>query len=343
MKIKFLSMLILVFTTITIGCSNNEIENDNISSDVKTSDKFSLLNSSKDVIESSEQYSQAKAFIPDEDYIEYQNVKDAKFSYIKLPENKTIISGKIILENNTEETMKIQSFFMQGNKIAEVKTRSSEKWEKSISYDVQPKSSVEINVDIFWDKDGIDELTFFPLDHTSTIDRYNGGNLSTFRYFVLDDDIVINNDMLTTQSFKLDSEEKIDDPNFFPIPYWIGNDNKEVEYVVEQEKLLTKNPISGLKLDPVPYGTEIDVLLMDELGNLSVLLEKVKVKKNEPTFIHLNSDILNKLRKSQNKNYVILLNNRGVDILLDMKALDLGLKPFSTTYQSVIEFYKESN
>ncbi|MEK4874937.1 hypothetical protein N1I87_09680 [Bacillus sp. FSL W8-0102] len=102
--------------------------------------------------------------------------------------------------------MKIKSFFIQGNKIAKVKTSKSKEWKSSVLYDVEPKSSVEISIDIQWDKEGEKEITFFPLDYTSPNDRYNGGNLSTVRYFVLDDDININKDMLAKQSFQLETE-----------------------------------------------------------------------------------------------------------------------------------------
>lgn len=110
--------------------------------------------------------------------------------------------------------------------------------------------------------------------------------------------------------------------------------------MVEQEKIFTKNPISKLKLDAIPYDTEIDILLIDELGNVSLMFEKVKIKKNQSTLIPLDSEVLNELNI---KKYFIILNNRGKDMIFDMKALDLKLKPFTTTYQSVIEFYMESN
>ena len=343
MSIKFLFMITLVFI-ILVGCSADETlqinssKSEQVITDIKTTNEFRLLDSSKDIIESSEQFSQVKAFIPDSNYMESQNVQDGKFSYIKLEKNQSTVLGKIILENKTNNYMEIQSFFIQGNKIAQVKTINSEKWNFYVTYNVKPNSSVEISVEIKWDNEGINELTFFPLDHSSPIDRYNGGNLSLIRYFVLDNKININNTDLINQSFNLDNKSEIS--GFFPIPSWVGNDDKEVEYVVEQEKIFTKNPISKLKLDAIPYDTEIDILLIDELGNISLMFEKVKIKKNQSTLIPLDSEVLNELNI---KKYFIILNNRGKDMLFDMKALDLKLKPFTTTYQSVIEFYMESN
>ncbi|MDI3312328.1 MAG: hypothetical protein QJR05_13000 [Thermoanaerobacterium sp.] len=340
MRTKFFYLTILIFTLFIISsCSNNSTKG---SSDIQISNEFKLLDASEDVLDDSEKYSQVKAFIPNENNIEYLNIKGDKYSYIKIKNTESVIKGKIILENNTDSNMKIKSFFIQGNKIAKVKTSKSKEWKSSVLYDVEPKSSVEISIDIQWDKEGEKEITFFPLDYTSPNDRYNGGNLSTVRYFVLDDDININKDMLAKQSFQLETEIN-EVQNFFPIPSWIGNDNNEVEFIVKEEKLYTKTPISGLKLEPVPYDTDIDVLLIDEQGNMSTLFQNLKISKNKPTLIHLDPETLQKVNESNKKYYFILVNNRGLDILLDMKAVDLGLKPFPTTYQSIIEFYKKSD
>lgn len=344
MKIKFLSM-ILGILVILVGCSSGEsLHTDNSISeqDIKISNnEFKLLDSSKDKIDSAESFSQVKAFIPDENYTEFQNVQDSKFSYIKLGENNSTILGKIILENKTNDNMKIQSFFIQGNSIAKIKTRNSEKWVSFILYNVEPNSSVEINVEIEWSKDELNELTYFPNDLSSPLDRYNGGNISLIRYFVLDDDTNIANAYLNNQAFTLDNINEIQ--NFFPVPNWVDNENKEIEYIVEQEQLFTTNPISKLKLNPIPYNTNIDILLLDDKGYLTLLFEKIKIEKNKTTFVPLNSEIIKKLNESTRKNYLIILNNRDKEMLIDMKALDLELKPFSTTYQSIIEFYKESN
>lgn len=339
MKKKFLYLFVLITIIVIISYSYKAFLN----KDVKTNIQFNLLNTSKSVVENTEQFSQAKAFIPDNKFLDYINVKDDKFSYIKLTNNQPVITGKIILENNTEDNMKIQSFFIQGDNIAKVKLHSSKKWKDFITYNVKPKSSIEINVDIQWDKTGLDELTFFPLDHTSPIDRYNGGNLSTFRYFVLDNnDNIINKNLLDKQTFKLSDEKEIENQSFFPIPQWIDKNGEEVKYVKKKGGLFTEAPISGVKLESVPYNSEFDVLLMDDQGNISVLFKNINIEKNKPTSIYFNSEILQKLHNSDNKQFVIMVNNRSIDILMDMKALDLELKPFSTTYQSVLEFYKEN-
>ncbi|NGY87928.1 hypothetical protein F6Y05_33155 (plasmid) [Bacillus megaterium] len=44
--------------------------------------------------------------------------REKKFLFLKIPKNKSFISGKIKYENNTKEKMKIQTLFLQGNNVA---------------------------------------------------------------------------------------------------------------------------------------------------------------------------------------------------------------------------------
>ncbi|MEY9975663.1 hypothetical protein [Lysinibacillus sp. RC79] len=98
-----------------------------------------------------------------------------------------------------------------------------------------------------------------------------------------------------------------------------------------------------MKLEPVPYNTDVDIVKIDEKGKSSILIEQVNVKKNKLTYIYFDAQQLKELRTSKDKNYLLILNNREKELLSDAKAVDLGLKPFPTSFQAVIEFYKESN
>lgn len=346
MKNNLFYTFMICLTIIISGCSDiknsqdkeTPLELTSSSKDVEVSNNMSFLKGTTEVVESANEFTQVKAFIPNEEYLQYEKVQGEDFQFIRLPENDSLISGSLIFENNTDENMKIQTLFLQGNKRAQIKTGSSEEWSSSILYDVPPKSSVKISIDINWDEKGMEELTFFPLDHTSSIDRYNGGNLSTFRYFVLDKDVSISQEAIKTQSFELEDLQDIN--NFIPIPTWIGIDKEDIEYIIKDEVLFTKGKISGLKLEPIPYDAEVDVLLIDEFGNSSILLQDVEILKDQSTIIDLSSAVLEKMNKSPNKNYIMIFNNRGIELLADLKALNMELKPFSTSSQTVIEFYK---
>jgi hypothetical protein len=168
---------------------------------VELSKQMDKLNDADKIATSSGKFNKVLSFIPNKEYIEYQTIHGDKFSYIKLPKTKNNISGRLSYENNTQEKIDIQSMFFQGNKNVLIKPASSSKWVRSIQFQVPPHKSVTIDIDITWDKNGMQELTFFPLKRTSDIYRYNGSILSSYRYFVQSKDIKIDNEMLKKCKF----------------------------------------------------------------------------------------------------------------------------------------------
>jgi len=188
----------------------------------------------------------------------------------------------------------------------------------------------------------MNELLFFPLEHTGFRGMYSGYSSSIHRNFVMDSKTKIDKNNLDNQTFEL-GQHNDENINLYIKPTWIEKNKQDIELMENNGTLVTKTPIEGMRLDPVPYSTEVDIVLLNEKGNSSILMEKVKVEKNKPTYINLDSQILKELRSSTERNFLIILNNREEQLFLDLKAFDLGLKPFPTTVKSVIEFYHESN
>ncbi|NGY87929.1 hypothetical protein F6Y05_33160 (plasmid) [Bacillus megaterium] len=73
------------------------------------------------------------------------------------------------------------------------------------------------------------ELTFFPIDQTSNINRYDGGSLSNYRFFVQSKDISMDKQLLKDQSFNMNQTELSNEQNFFPIPSWVDNEKKRIK------------------------------------------------------------------------------------------------------------------
>lgn len=65
------------------------------------------------------------------------------------------------------------------------------------------------------------------------------------------------------------------------VPSWIGKNKQKLEYMINNGTLVTKTPIEGMKLEPVPYNTDVDIVKIDEKGKSSILIEQVKVKKKQ--------------------------------------------------------------
>jgi len=184
------------------------------------------------------------------------------------------------------------------------------------------------------------ELSFFPLEKNSDAYRYNGSILSSYRYFVQSKDININKKILQEQAFSL---EKINsEQNYFPEPDWIGKNKNNLVYSIKDGVPSTNEKINGLKLDIVPYNTTIDILLVDEYGNTSMIEENVKVIKNKTTFINMDKDDLNKMYKISTRQFLLIMNNREERIMADVKTVGLNKKPFPTSFQRVIEVYKSN-
>lgn len=308
---------------------------------VTVSKNMELLNKSDKVATSSDgAFTKVLSFIPNDEYLQFETVRGDEFTYIKLPKSKSIISGKLVYENNTKKNIIVQSIFLQGNKNIEIKPTTSSKWVPSIRYDVPPYTSIRIDIDLKWDKNGMQELSFFPLEKNSDVYRYNGSILSSFRYFVQSKDININKEMLQEQAFNL--KKMTSEQNYFPEPDWIGENKNDLEYSIKEDVPSTNEKINGLKLDIVPYNTTIDILLVDEYGNSSLIAENVKVIKNKATFINIPKGDLNKMDKKSTRQFLLIMNNREERIMADVKTVGLNKKPFPTSFQRVIEFYKSN-
>ncbi len=337
---RFLLVFCLFF--IISGCSSNQneeiAEKNLVETDIEISEEMNNLDKSSEFFESTETFTQVKGFLPADNILRYEQVQDEAVEIIKLEKDEDFISGTIVLENNTEENMSVRSLFFQGNTEAKVKSSSSKEWGPYIEYDVPPKTAITINVHIDWDKKGMRELLFFPLDYTEEIGRYDGTMLSAVRFFVADTEAVANNEMIEEQAFEVDDIEEVED--FLLSPVWIDEEKEEVAYHISNNDLLTEEKIAALKLNAVPYDTTIDVLLLDEVGNSSLLNQNVLVQKGEPTILEFSSEVLSRMNDDKNKSFILIINNRGENMLADLKALDERKKPFLTSQQAVLQFYK---
>lgn len=337
------NFFVFLLLLIIVGCSPTTIDSIDNKNDANDILKLNKENESIEVLHHMEfltkessptglEYDSFNAFIPNEKYLGIEKITNEDFKFIKLKENDSLISGKLKFENNTNKNMNINNLFLQGNKSAKIRLSNSKEWSSSILNEVPAKSSINIYIDIKWDSEGMNELTFFPINIDETHDRYNGVNISSFRYYVQNKDIVVKNTEIERQSFKLkdDNEE-----NMFPTPSWVDKNKKEIDY-------LSKNKISGLKLEKIDYDTSVDAILLDEFGNTEILSKNIQVKKNQNTYIYINKSIIEDMYGDEHRKFIIVSNNRGNELFIDLKTLDKNMKPFSTSFQGVLEFYPVS-
>lgn len=344
------SLILVILTSLLLfSCSNfqsdqllNEkdiLKANNNQYEIQNSNEFNYLSSSSEIVDSSDAFTQVKAFIPDESYTQEILVQNESFVYLKVPINANSITGQVVYENATKEPMKVRSFFMQGNNVANVKLSDSTDWKSSIEYEVAANSSVSLNVEIKWENTGMQELTFFPLDQTSEANRYEGGSLSTYRFYVQSKDVDISEELLESQSTDLTMNDIEEEANFFPVPSWLNTDKEPVEYDLVDNQLIAKESIEFLELAKIPYNTSVDILILDDFGNVNLLKDDVSISKNEKTILELSKFEIEESTQNESRKFLLITNNREEEILADLKALDLKQKPFFTSYQGLIELF----
>lgn len=350
MKIYLLCILLSISLILT-SCKQEEVGEDLNSKEdililkddnksVQLSKKMDLLNDNEN---SSNNFTSVLSFIPNDEFLQTLTVFGDDISYLKLPHDKSYISGKLNYENNTEKNKIVQSIFFQGNKNILIKPSTTTKWVPAIVYDVPPHTSISINIDLKWDKNGMQELTFFPMEKNSDVYRYNGVNLSSYRFFVQSKDLTITEEMLHTQAFKLEEDGMTEDLNYFPEPQWTDGNGELLEYYIKDDVPLTNVETKGLIFDTIPYNTTLDLILIDEFGNSSVIKEKISVEKGKSTKVKFNNKDLKRMKDKSVRQFLLIMNNREEAILADIKAIELNQKPFPTSYQRVIEFYNDEN
>ncbi|MFE7083528.1 hypothetical protein [Priestia megaterium] len=344
----FLCFLLLL---LLFGCSMDKSKqvlgkegvdevNDKANESVKVSKEMKELKASSNIAESDVPFTQFKGFIPNKKNSNYIKIKGENILYLRPFEKSHIVSGSLVFENNTKKPMRIQSLFFQGNEVAQIKLSNEHTYHNAVKYTVSPFSSVTIDIDIKTNDAGERELTFFPFDLTASNDFYNGANSAISRFYL---DVNKKNKTsysLKAHSFSLKQEEMENIENIFPLPYWVDSDKKDIKEVFKGDNVYTKKKVAGLKLMSVPYKTKVDVLLVDEFGNVSIIDEDKEVSKNTETYIPIKNSVIEEVNKNNKRQFLVILNNRGKEMLTDLKAVDQDMKPFPTTYNSIIELHK---
>lgn len=347
---KYKLLLFFLLSLLLLGCSDNKNTNytqRDILSLTKNEitvkkEEHKILENASSISNSSIPFTLASGFIPHESITEYIDLGDGdQFMYI-YNKDKTNISGKLLFDNATDKSINISPVFLQGNRNAMVKLKDASDWSPALQLNIPEDSTVEVEIEIQWDSNGAEELTFFPLNNSSQEERYNGGNLGVFRFSVINNDNTLTREMLDNHYFKLPKNFDAENNTIHPSPSWIGSKSSAINYVSQNNRLFTEDKIKGIQLDSTPYEDTIDIIKMDEYGNVDLILNNIKTKKGIPTKVYFEKQTLKEISINKDKRqFLLILNNRGKNILADIKAVAEGRKPFMTTYQGIIEIYPQ--
>ncbi|GEC91902.1 hypothetical protein [Brevibacillus brevis] len=269
---------------------------------------------------------------------EYSLSDDESFRYYINDDNSTIIKGKYVIDT-TDKSNKVTFIALQGNNSALVRLENDVEWYSSLNITYPENSTIVLPVEIKWSPQGEEELTIFPLKHENP-DFYNGANLGLLRYLVLKNDEEIPQSMVNSQmniNSTLLNKKEI---SYFPVPKWYDHTNNKIKLVLNEGRLLSNTQPSMLTLAPLPYSTMVDMIIIDESGKVILANSNIQLKEAQITNITLPDKTMHMLNQNKRRNFVILLNNRSREMLADMMAIKQSGKPYPTTFQLVIEYYK---
>ncbi|WP_424475398.1 hypothetical protein [Oceanobacillus kimchii] len=341
MKNSLIFCLLLFFLSGCVSDKDTYSENDvevlsTNNEEVIVSQEMNYLDKSAQIATSSVPYTLVKGFIPDEEIKEEMPILNEQFTYLSIDKDSSVISGELVIENIRDHSINIKSLFLQGNNSVNIKPKESDQWSNVLEIDVPAETALRIPIEIKWNTENDQEMSYLFIDQSSDPEFYEGTNISMYRYFVQSKDINIEENQLDQQAFQLSDDEIKNIESFIPSASWYGENGDAVEYIEEDNTLYSATSPEGIKLNSIPYSTAVDIIMIDEFGNTELLAENHKIHKHEETLIPLKDRIEFDIEKKQ---FIIILNNREENKLADWKAVDINKKPFPTSFEDVIQIY----
>lgn len=278
---------------------------------------FKYLDSYDSLFESSVEFNQVKAFVPDDNHLNtYEGIQD-DFDYIKLDKGDEYISGRIIIENKSSDDIMTENIFFQGGEKVDIKLKDGKSYKQVVTV-TPPESVTELDVLLKNSKNGSQEITFFPKDINQEKPLDNQ-SLQLVRYFVTSDDLNIDTEILENYTINVteeDFEKYIEKYN--PVPTVDVLDDK-----------------GRLRVNGTFYSSNVDIYIVDDIGDILYENIDVHIKEKEDRIIYLPNEIQEEINKRET--YLIYYHNRSDEIIYDFIAADRGYRPFLTTHQNILK------
>ncbi len=320
-------VLTLIALLILIGCSP---------SDKIESMKYVEVNNAKAIpnpLVKQEEQQQPHFFLDfklDQAIAEEQ--KGSNYPYFKLTSNyKNQLSGTFYIENTQQDT-EIVLVVMQGRETTLLRQNGEKEWNKSLVLNSKKGSTIDLKLDIKWDQDKSDELIVFPFIKSST-SFYSGSHYSLIRLFVGD-----NKEYTFTEKELLSKKiVRSDDLKLASELLWVDNDFNEVKTLIKDNKFFAEKKYNKLLISSLTNDTNVDVIYLNTLGESEVLLSNYTLQKNKKAVITIEDEKMDKYFGIATNQFLLVLNNKDNDMLLDIMAVNEGINPVSTSFQRIIE------
>jgi len=133
----------------------------------------------------------------------------------------------------------------------------------------------------------------------------------------------------------------LDQLSAWPTLQLLNKDGHEISLSFEANTIWSTEEYAALALKEISYDTKADLIWFDERGRVKLLKSNLEIKKNEAITIYFPVSTLNdfKVHQAQTRQFLLLINNRGQNVLADAEALVQGRKPVFTSFHLIIELY----
>ncbi len=299
-------------------------------------EQHDLLSKSGDVFGNSANFSLAYTFSI---YSLWEGKLDLKgqdvYRYYVNPDHRDIIQGHCVVDTLNKGN-KVRFIALQGNTRAKLRLPNDHVWYDALEIAYAENATTTVPIELKWDVKGANELTLFPLRQDNK-DFYSGGNLGIIRMCILNEPIDFTR---YHNNIVFDEQGVNSSPSLFPIPSLTDQDGAEPKLNIQDDAVRVLKPYNSITLKEICFETKLDALLLDEEGKVEILQAGVRTIPNKKTRIALPDTLLDRIQKAQTRHFVLFLNNRGEELLTDLKAFADGKNPFPASFSLILELYK---
>ncbi|WP_270165875.1 hypothetical protein [Paenibacillus sp. SYP-B4298] len=107
--------------------------------------------------------------------------------------------------------------------------------------------------------------------------------------------------------------------------------------IMHQLNRLANKKNNRLLMTALSNDTIIDIIYLNTLGESEVLFSEYTQEKDKDTIVTIDSEKMDEFLTKDVDQFLLVLNNKDDDMLLDILAVNEGINPGSTSFQRIIK------
>ncbi|PWW01200.1 hypothetical protein DFQ01_11090 [Paenibacillus cellulosilyticus] len=293
-----------------------------------------LIKSAASVIEQSSTINYSHKFlITSEIEQKLKLSEDEYFTYFMHPKEVRKVELDFVIDS-LDNAGAVTLVALQGDKHADIRLSSDNEWHASLRIPYEKNATSKYHLTVSWDPEGDNNLLLLPIQKGV---NYNGSYPALVRILISNTPININDNQIAQQN-NIDNS-LLNNTSYFPNPTWYDINDNLVTYKFANNRYIPNSKPYKLVLDPTPYDTKMDMIVVDDTGNVVSVTNSIEIRKNVKTKLSFKPEVVDEyVEDSSIRRFIILMNNSGTEQIADLMALVKKGKPFPTTFTNVIEF-----